>query len=454
WLATAGHGGWALLEEPEFRAYLEGRLPADGELSGELCARGLVRDRLDFDALAARWSDKDAHLFRAPTLHIAVATLRCNHRCLYCHSSVVGPDAPGKDMSLETARRMVDFIFECPNPKLIIEFQGGEPMLNWPVVKFVTRYAQLKARAAKRTAFVTMVSNFSLMDEEKAAFLAEHKVGVCTSLDGPPELHDANRIWLGGRSHAETVRWLRWFQDAADGPKGGYRPGALMTTTRRSLAHPERIVDEYLALGLPGVFIRHLSPIGFARRAWGTIGYTTEQFLAFYRRVLDYIILVNRRGTPFYERHILTLLTKVLLSQDPGYVDLRSPSGTAFGVLAYDYDGGVYTGDEARMLAQEGQTLFRVGTLGETAYNDVFESRLVKAAAVASTLEHQPLCSQCAYRPWCGVDPVYNVQMQGSLWGRMPESARCRLYMGLFDILFEKLQDPEAREVLESWLDA
>lgn len=409
-----------------------------------------MRDRLDFDALARLWSDKDAFLFRAPSLHIVVATLRCNHKCLYCHSSVVGLDQLDKDMSLETARRAVDMVFECPNPALIVEFQGGEPLLNWPVVKFVTRATRLKARAARRTAFVTMVSNFSLMDEEKARFLADEKVGVCTSLDGPAEVHDKNRIWTGGASHSETVRWLRHFQEAP----GGYRPGALMTTTRLSLAHPERIVDEYLALGLPGIFLRPLSPIGFARRAWGTIGYTTDEFLRFYRRALAYIIQVNRAGTPFYERHILTLLTKVMLSKDPGYVDLRSPAGGAFGVLAYDHDGGIYTGDEARMVAQEGQGLFRVGTLGETAYNDLFDHAVVKASAAASALEHQPLCSQCAYRPWCGVDPVYNLQTQRSLWGRMPDNGRCRLYMGLFDILFETLQDPDGRAVLESWLDA
>lgn len=447
WLVSADHGGWSMLSEADFRAYLEGRLDAGGAVYGELRARGLVRDQLDFQALSESWAAKDAFLFRAPNLHIVVATLRCNHKCLYCHSSVFGVERTDKDMTLDTARKAVDLIFECPSPALIIEFQGGEPLLNWPVVKFVTRYAALKARAAGRTVFVTMVSNFSLMDEEKARFLAENKVSVCTSLDGHAALHDANRRWSGGASHSETVRWLRWFKE-----QGTFEPGALMTTTRSSLAHPERIVDEYLALGLPGIFLRPLSPLGFARRSWGTIGYSTEEFLHFYRRALDYILLVNRRGTLFYERHLLTLMTKALLGRDPGYVDLRSPSGGAFGVLAYDHDGGVYTGDESRMVAQDGETLFRIGEVGKTSYNELFDSPVVKASALASALEHQPLCSQCAYRPWCGQDPVYNAMTQRSIWGRMPDNGRCRLYMGLFDILFEKMQDPEDRAVLESWL--
>ena len=449
WLVTADHGGWSMLNEGDFRSYLQGRLgPADAAYA-ELEAEGLVRDRLDFAGLSARWADKDEFLFRAAPLHIVVSTLRCNHKCLYCHSSVFGVERVDKDMTLETAQQAVDFAFECPTPAPIIEFQGGEPLLNWPVVKFAARYAKLKAKAAERTAFVTMVSNFSLMDDEKRAFLLDEKIAVCTSLDGPAALHDKNRLYTGGASHGETARWLRAFQEE----KNGYKPGALMTTTRFSLESPERIVDEYLALDLPGIFLRPLSPIGFARRSWGTIGYTVDEFLRFYRRALDYIILVNRRGTPFYERHLLTLLTKVLLSRDPGYADLRSPSGAGFGVLAYDYDGGIYTGDEARMVAQDGDTLFRVGTLGKSSYNDVLDHQVVRTAAMATTLEHQPLCSQCAYRPWCGLDSVYNRQVQGSLWGRMPDNGRCRLYMGLFDTLFEKLQDPEAREVFDSWLD-
>jgi hypothetical protein len=48
---------------------------------------------------------------------------------------------------------------------------------------------------------------------------------------------------------------------------------------------------------------------------------------------------------------------------------------------------------------------------------------------------------------------VANYQTQGSLWGRTPESPWCRTLMSLFDIVFEKLQDPETRPVLESWLE-
>ncbi|HVE12063.1 MAG TPA: His-Xaa-Ser system radical SAM maturase HxsB [Elusimicrobiota bacterium] len=453
YLVTNDIGHFAQLEPADFKAYLSGSLQKGGELWKELQGKGFVRDHLDFDGLAEEYRNKNNFLFTAAPLHIIVTTLRCNYRCLYCHSSVVGLDQVDKDMTLETAKKTVDFIFQSPAPTLILEFQGGEPLLNWPVIKFITRYARLKNQAAKRNLFVTMVSNFSLLDEEKYAFLVDEKIGICTSLDGPADLHDKNRLFLGGSGHAETARWLKRFQEQAKGVDGKkhFNPGALLTTTRYTFGRSKDIVDEYVGLGLPGIFLRQLSPIGFAKRSWGKIGYTSQEFLAFYRETLDYILEINRRGTPFFERAALTALTKILRRRDPGYVDLRSPSGAALGVMAYDYNGDVYTGDEARMLAQEGDRFFRVGHVAKNAYNDALDNPVTKAAAMATLLENQPLCSQCAYRPYCGLDSVYNRAAQSSLWGHMPTNERCKLYMGLFDIVFEKLQNPRDREVFESW---
>lgn len=456
YLITNDLGHHASLSAEDFRSYLEGRLDPKSGLWGELQAKGLVRTHLDFDKMAREYRQRYSFLFHAAPLHIFVVTQRCNHKCLYCHSSVVGPDAVDKDMTVETARKAVDFIFQCPNPELIIEFQGGEPTLNWPVVKFATKYARLKNETEKRNLFVTMVSNFSLMDDEKFDFILKNKIGICTSLDGPAELHDKNRIFTGGPSHALTEKWLRRFQDAAkvndEDRARHFQPGALLTTTRLTLKYPREIVDEYVRLGLPGLFARQLSPIGFAKRSWNVIGYTVDEFLAFYRQLLDYIIELNLKGTPFFERAALIALTKIMRRREPGYVDLRSPSGAALGVMAYDYDGSVYTGDEARMLAAEGDRFFKVGHVASTKYNDAIAHPVTRAAAAATLLENQPLCSQCVYKPYCGLDSVLNRQMQRSLWGHMPTNGRCALYMGIFDVLFEKMADPQARAVFESWV--
>ncbi|NNN04479.1 MAG: His-Xaa-Ser system radical SAM maturase HxsB, partial [Elusimicrobia bacterium] len=70
----------------------------------------------------------------------------------------------------------------------------------------------------------------------------------------------------------------------------------------------------------------------------------------------------------------------------------------------------------------------------------------------ASLSWSQPQCFQCAYAPYCTVQPVFNHETQGSPWGQMPTNGWCEKMMGIFDVLFSRLQDPKSRAVLESWL--
>lgn len=97
-------------------------------------------------------------------------------------------------MTLETALLALDRIYESPGKSIIIEFQGGEPLLNFPVVRAVVEEARERSiKNGFRTEF-SICSNFSsTMTREKAAFLIDNEVSVCFSLDGPEELHDANR---------------------------------------------------------------------------------------------------------------------------------------------------------------------------------------------------------------------------------------------------------------------
>lgn len=452
-LLTNEWGRWAWLSEEEFTRLLEGSLRKDEPLHRELSAEGFLQDEAPREDLARSYAARNSYLLRGPSLHIAVLSGRCNYGCLYCQASAKRGSDASLDMTPATARRVVDFIFQCPSKEFTLEFQGGEPLLNWKVLKLMTLLARRRAETEGRTVRIALVSNFSLLDDRRLAFLMRHKVALCTSLDGPPEVHDKNRPWSGGSSHAEVVRWLkviaeRYPDTATD---RHCRPNALLTVTRRALARPEAVVDEYVRLGLASMFIRSLTPIGAARKSWKAIGYTPEEFLAFYRRCFERILEVNRSGRRFRERGAAMLLLKILRGEDPGFVDIRSPCGAGLGQLAYHYDGAVYTCDEGRMMAEDGDPLFRLGDVRTTSYREALLHPTVKACAVSSLLEAQPSCSGCAFKPFCGVCPVYNYAAQRTIWGRMPENGRCAVMMGVFDLLFEKLGDPAARPILESW---
>ena len=65
--------------------------------------------------------------------------------------------------------------------------------MNWPVVKFLTEHAR-KFNTLGKNLNIVLVTNLLLMDDEKMRFLADHNVDVCTSLDGPADIHDKNKM--------------------------------------------------------------------------------------------------------------------------------------------------------------------------------------------------------------------------------------------------------------------
>lgn len=456
-LLTNDWGRWLMLDKPDFERFVAGKVAESEPLHKELASRGFLSGRLDFPDLAASYVKQTG--FRhipGPSLHMMVVTLRCNQKCQYCHSSVVDPSRTDTDMDLETAKKTVDFIFSTPNPSICIEFQGGEPLLNWPVVKFVVQYARAKAKASNRRLILALVNNFTLMTDDKLAFLEEHSVSICTSLDGPADLHNTNRPFLGGgEAQPKVVHWLTKIMDRAkaDPSKRHYLPSALMTTTRFSLPRGREIVDLYASLGMDQIFLRPLSPIGYAKRVWHEIGYDAADFVKFYEDTLDYILELNATGKgTIMERNALILLTKIVKGEDPGFMDLRWPAGAVLGCLAYNYDGRVFVSDEGRMVDHQGDPIFQVGDVARDSWQEVLDHPTARACAAASNLETQPMCGQCAYKPWCGAEPVFHYEMQRSVAGQMPTSPWCFTHMGIFDALMKRLRDPQARKIFDAWL--
>lgn len=442
-LVTNDVGEHAVLTADQYRGYLAGTFQSE-----ELVKKDFIRDQLDFAHLADRTAARHLLDWRGPNVHTVVLTQRCNFKCLYCHASVVGTDAAGKDMTAETARRVVDLIFQSPSPTLMLEFQGGEPLLNWPVLKFVVKYAREKNKVHKRSLHFGLISNFSLLDDEKIDFLIEHGVSFCTSLDGPADLHDRNRVYLGGNGHASVVANLRKIMERLKAGAKTDTPNAICTVTRQSLGRAPEIVDQLVALGLERVQFGPLDPIGFAKKSWDVIGYSPADFVKFYADALDYIVSLNEKGVKVYEKMAMIFMIRIL---EGGH--WRFPNADGVARLAYNHDGAVYTCEEGRLLANEGDPFFKIGDAARSTFAELLDHPTVRASLLASSAYSQPMCFQCAYSPFCTVLPVNNQTTQGSVFGRMPENAWCGKMMGIFDVVFDRLQQTKSRKVLESWLE-
>jgi len=449
YLITNDVGNYEFLSERELELFATGALGKKTALHKSLQKKGFVRNYTDFDALIAKWRKRNSFLAMGTGLHIVVVTLRCDHKCVYCQTSSRPPQDKRYDMTLATAKRVVDVIFQSPNKSLSVEFQGGEPLLNWPVVKFISEYVSRKEKKTGKKVSLNLVSNLNSLDGKKLKFLLSQKVNICTSVDGPAALHNLNRVLAGGDSHAAATKWFSSVQKKTAGKI--QQADALLTVTRASLCRHKEIVDEYLRLGARGIFLRPLTPLGMARETWDKIGYTPEEFLDFYAKALDYILKINEGGKLFLEQNADIFIAKILTDSDPNFMDLRSPCGAAIGQLAYNYDGKIFACDEARMLHEMGDSSFLLGDAAKDSYESITSRPAVKCLVTASCLDAQASCSDCAYKPYCGTCPVLNYVSDKDLFGHMPQNARCRILKGELDIIFKRLRVPRLRKIFQKW---
>jgi uncharacterized protein len=450
-LVTNMVGEHLLLDPAEFQLLSDRSLPVDSPAFRRLRAKQIVRaagEQLPLELLALKTRTRYQRLAEFTGLHIFVVSLRCEHSCPYCQVSRQSSDRSRYDMSWETAARALELTFSSPSPHLKIEFQGGEPLLNFQLIEqIVTEAETINERECRNLSFV-IATNLALLDERVLEFCAAHHIYISTSLDGPQDLHNANRPRPGGNSWQLAVAGIHTVREQL----GIDRVSALMTTTEGSLDRVTEIVDCYLEQGLREIFLRPLSPYGFAVKTKAHTRYDAQRWLRFYREGLDYIVELNRRGIPIRERYAAIVLTKMLTNQDPGYVDLTSPAGIGIGALVYNFDGDVYASDEGRMLAEMDDKTFRLGNLHRDSYEQLLLSDALLDPLEQSFALSAPMCSDCAFEPFCGADPVFHHTTQGDYLGRKPESAFCQRNMGIFETLLERYHaDPYSRELFHAW---
>ncbi len=353
-------------------------------------------------------------------------------------------------MSEETARRSVDLMFRSPARHLTLEFQGGEPLLNVDLIRFTVALAKDKAARTGKELTIVVATNLALATEEILRYFRNEEILVSTSLDGPAFIHNANRPRPGGNSHELTVKNIERARDIV----GPDRVSALMTTTRLSLDHPVEIIDEYLRLNFRSIFLRSISPYGFAVKSQRKTGYYMERFLSFYRKGLEYILELNRTGTPFTEVFAKLILTKILTPFPTGFVDLQSPPGLGISAVSYNYDGSVYASDESRMLAEMGNTSFRLGSVHSDSYEEIFFGPRLEEMIRSGIVESLPGCSDCAFQNYCGADPVFHYASQGDPVGHRPTSAFCHRNMSIFHYLFSLIGrgEPALERIFFAWV--
>ena len=446
--------GEFLFAPPETVGQLaEGRLDPDSELYRDLKAKHFLYDDVSsplLDVLAAKIRTKYDHMVGGTKLHIFVVTLRCDHSCEYCQVSRQTESRGEFDMSPTTADRALTMMMDSPSRDLTLEIQGGEPLTAFELIQHIIPRAKALARERDRNLDLVVCTNLSRATDDILYYFRDEGVKVSTSLDGPAFLHNRNRPRPGHNSYEKAIEGI----ERSRAILGKENVAALMTTTAASLDYPTEIIDEYVRRDFHSIFLRPLSPYGFAVKTRHRTGYLMERFLDFYKKGLAHILDVNRNGYRLAEVYTQILLTKILTPHSTRYVDMQSPAGEAWNVLVYNYDGDVYASDESRMLAEMGDRTFRLGNVHRDTRLTIFTGDPALRLFEAGCNQSLAGCSDCAYQPYCAADPVYHHATQGDMYGHRPTSGLCARNMEVFKHLFSLIEenDPNTMRILWSWI--
>jgi His-Xaa-Ser system radical SAM maturase HxsB len=438
-------GAWDFLNEEEYKRLNQFNIKPDSFLFSRLLEKGLILKKENLPLLITDFRNLNSHLFTDTALHIAVVTTKCNLRCRYCQTYTQKPE----DMNFKVAQGVLNYLLGVRNPSITLEFQGGEPLLNWKVVKFLIEYLR-KLKTYKDVLCITIVTNGLLLDTAKIDFLVKYNVGISISLDGPAGIHNKNRIFSKNQGSYDKAKNAIKALRMAYKQKGIIRSIDLLPTiTKHSLSFPEEIIDEYVEAGADRIALRPINRIGFAQCAWERVGFLPEEFNDFWAKAMDYIIKLNKKGTKFKERMAEVMLRKIFKKEYPGYVDLISPCGAGRNVLTYMPNGDIYPCDEARM---SGSDIFKLGNVLHNKYEEVMKSSNLFSVCQASLMDFWDYNSP--YLPWIGTCPVLNYICQGNLIPKITATALYKIYYFQFEYLFKKIaQDKKNEEIFRQWIE-
>jgi His-Xaa-Ser system radical SAM maturase HxsB len=424
----------------------------DAELFGDLVANFFISEEpvpALIDVYATRYRTKKSFLDNFTALHIFVVSLRCEHTCHYCQVSRVTQDKQKFDMSREYINKGIDVMMRSPNQFVTMEFQGGEALLAFDnIVYAVERTKELAVQHNKTISYV-ICTNLAVITEEILVYCKLNNILISTSLDGPDFIHNENRRRPGKNSYELTIRGI----ELARKELGRNNVSALMTTTNLSIEHPIEIVEEYYRQGFRNIFLRPISPYGFAIKNERKNKYEADKFLAFYKTAFSRILEYNLNGEYFSEDYATIILRKILTPFPVGYVDLNSPTGAITNVIVFNYDGAVYASDESRMLAEMKDFTFRLGHLDTHTYEEIFYSDKAQQIVQNGINESLPGCADCAFQSYCGADPIHNHATQGDMLGYRPTSTFCHKNMEIIRYLIELMDsDKRIAKIFETWI--
>lgn len=191
-----------------------------------LAAAGKLYTEDTFEDKAGTFKERSGNIIKALCLHVAHT---CNLNCSYCFASQGKYHGERALMSFEVGRQALDFLIANSGSRhnLEVDFFGGEPLMNWDVVKDLVAYARTQEKIHNKNFRFTLTTNGMLIDDDVIEFANKEMSNVVLSLDGRKEIHDLTRVDYAGEGSYDTiVPKFKKFVEARGG-KGYYMRGTF-----------------------------------------------------------------------------------------------------------------------------------------------------------------------------------------------------------------------------------
>lgn len=170
----------------------------------QLIGQGQLYSPDSFASMAGNFKQRSGNIIKALCLHVAHT---CNLNCSYCFASQGKYHGKGGLMSFDVGKQALDFLVSHSGDRvnLEVDFFGGEPLLNWEVIKRLVAYARsLETKRHKKFRF-TLTTNGLLIDDEVIDFANREMNNVVLSLDGRKEIHDRLRVDYAGNGSYDRI---------------------------------------------------------------------------------------------------------------------------------------------------------------------------------------------------------------------------------------------------------
>ncbi len=358
-----------------------------------------------FKSMATTLKEKTAGVVKALCLHIAHT---CNLNCSYCFASQGKYHGERAVMSYEVGKRALDFLIENSGTRknLEVDFFGGEPLMNFDVVKQLVAYARSIEKEKGKNFRFTLTTNGVLVDKDVIDWANRECSNVVLSLDGRKEIHDRFRVdYAGNGSWEKIVPKFQEFVKARNG-KNYYMRGTF------THANPDFLMDIRKMLDL-GFRELSMEPVVCASDDPSALTESDlELVMKQYEELADLMLEHDRKGDPFTFYHYM-----VDLSGGPCIYKRISGCGSGTEYMAVTPWGDLYpchqfVGDES----------FKLGDI----YNGVTNKEVQSQFAACNVYAH-PECTDCWARLYCSGGCAANAyHSTGSVTGVYEDG--CKLF--------------------------